>query len=118
MDSQQDAYRVNSFGRASWWTLLNPWSIWKYLGLMIRGVLPGTPGADIHQLGGDVLVDPAGVLRMRFASTSPHDRPSLDSVLQIVRDWTPDDPEFKGRVGLLEPKQFSHDDPRADTGSL
>ena len=71
--------------KASHWTLYSPTSIWHYLSLIMRGRRLQKPGSDWHQLGGDVLVDPEGILRMYFVSTSPHDRPTVAAILDVVR---------------------------------
>jgi alkyl hydroperoxide reductase subunit AhpC len=85
VDQSREIYEAYGMLRASPWQLYNPLSILKYLGLVIRGVLPGRPGEDFHQLGGDVLIDPGGIVRVHFRSASPHDRPPVKKILQIVR---------------------------------
>ncbi|MGI9240370.1 MAG: AhpC/TSA family protein [Verrucomicrobiales bacterium] len=86
LDTDRSVYRSFGMGRASWWTLVNPVSIWNYLKLWMKGARPQQVGSDMHQLGGDVLIDPAGEIRLLYVSMSPHDRPSIESLLKIVRD--------------------------------
>ena len=81
LDSQQSVYADYGFQRASWWALYNPLSIWGYLKLVFRGTFPGQPGSDWQQLGGDVVIDPAGNIRLHHISSNPHDRPSIESLL-------------------------------------
>ena len=85
IDEEKVAYQQFGFGRASSWTLLNPMSCLRYIGLMIRGKMPGKPGGDLHQLGGDVLVDDAGYIRYYVASQTPFDRPSPSEILTMVQ---------------------------------
>lgn len=85
LDKESEIYKKFSMSRANWWALYNPLSILKYLALIFTGTMPGKPGKDLSQLGGDVLVDPEGVIRMHYLSKNPHDRPSVESILKIVR---------------------------------
>ncbi len=71
-------------GRGRWWAIYGPASVWHYLKLIFRGKRLQRPGADWRQFGGDVLIDPHGTVRMHFVSTSPHDRPAVDEILQRV----------------------------------
>ncbi len=84
-DSDQNLYRRYSMQRGTFWQLYNPLSILKYLSLIATGTLPGKPGRDWNQMGGDILVDPEGVIRMHFVSNNPHDRPSVDEILSIIK---------------------------------
>ncbi len=84
IDSRQELYEAYGLLRASWWTLLNPVTILGYLKLLWRGVRPGRPGSDWQQLGGDVIIDPAGNVRLRYVSNDPHDRPTIAMILEII----------------------------------
>lgn len=84
IDKNQDLYRAYGFQRAGWWTLMNPKSIFGYLKLMMRGTLPGTPGRDVNQLGGDVIIDPSGNIRLHHISSNPHDRPDIAAIVDLV----------------------------------
>ena len=83
--SDENTYNSYGLQRASWWTLYNPLSIIRYLYLMMTGTRPGKPGSDWNQLGGDVLIDPDGIVRMQYVSESPHDRPEVSAILETVR---------------------------------
>lgn len=85
LDEDEKTYRDYGLKRASWWTLYNPRSIWKYLKLIFSGTNPGKPGKDLHQLGGDVLIDPEGIIKLHFVSEDPHDRPTVESILETIR---------------------------------
>jgi peroxiredoxin len=58
-DPDRTAYRLFGLERASWTTYFRPIVVVGYLALMFRGWMPGMPvkGEDIHQLGGDFIVD-------------------------------------------------------------
>lgn len=84
LDSDQALYQAYGMTRGSWWNVYGLPSIWKYLKLIAQGRLPGRPGKDWRQLGGDVLIDPQGVVQIHHVSTGPHDRPSVDSLLSPI----------------------------------
>ena len=85
LDVDKRLYREYGMTRGSWWRIYGPVSIWNYLKLFMQGKKPGKPGEDWRQLGGDVLIDPQGTVRILYVSTSPHDRPSVNSILNFVR---------------------------------
>lgn len=84
IDSDRELYRHYSMGRGGWWSIYGPASIWNYIALMAKGRTPGKPGSDFRQFGGDILVDPKGIVRYHHVSTSPHDRPEVDEILALA----------------------------------
>ena len=64
------------FGLRAWWT---------YLKLLLRGRRLRKSEGDVYQLGGDVLVDPAGIVRLHHVGQDPSDRPPVESILDCVR---------------------------------
>jgi len=86
IDESKDLYRAYSMERGSWWSIVGPVSIWKYVTLLLRGRKLQKSGSDYQQLGGDILIDPSGVVRMHYVSSNPHDRPSPESILKIIND--------------------------------
>lgn len=90
LDTAKAQFAAYGMTRGSWWSIYSPASIWKYLRLMAKGQKPGRPGEDWRQLGGDILIDPDRIIRMHHLSESPHDRPSVQSILDTVRRATSD----------------------------
>ncbi len=86
LDPARKLYGEYGMTRGSWWQIYGLPSIWNYLRLILKGRLPGRPGKDWRQLGGNVLIDPAGLVRLHFISSGPHDRPDIESLLSLVRD--------------------------------
>jgi peroxiredoxin len=84
LDPEQVLYERYGMQSGSWWAIYGLSSIWNYMKLIFRGRLPGKPGKNWRQLGGDVLIDPDGIVRLHHLSTGPHDRPAIDSILAIV----------------------------------
>ena len=85
VDHDRKVYSRFNMSRGNWWSIYNPVSIIKYLRLIFSGQRPGKPGKDWRQLGGDVLIDPGGSIRLHHVSTTPHDRPDAESILELVR---------------------------------
>lgn len=84
-DPNRELYRAYGMTRGSWWQIYSPASILDYLRLIFSGRLPGRPGKDWRQLGGDVLIDPEGIVRLHHLSQTPHDRPSIAAILAAVK---------------------------------
>ena len=57
---------------------------WEYIKLLLAGKRLHRPTDDIYQLGGDVLIDPNGVVKLHFVSDTPIDRPSLAEIQSAV----------------------------------
>ena len=85
MDSNRQLYRAYGFERADWWSIYGPASIWHYIKLLWGGEKLKKPGSDFRQLGGDVIIDPQGVIRFYHASESPHDRPDPVQLLDAIK---------------------------------
>jgi alkyl hydroperoxide reductase subunit AhpC len=83
-DTELSLYTAYGMGRGTWWDIYNPISVLNYLRLIFTGKGPGKPGRDWRQLGGDVLIDPEGIIRLHYVSADPHDRPSVDSILTLA----------------------------------
>jgi len=84
VDSDRSLYRRYGFERGSWSSIYGFASVLRYLWLIISGHRPGKPGKDWRQLGGDVLVDPQGMVRMHYISKTPHDRPSVGLLMNEI----------------------------------
>jgi AhpC/TSA antioxidant enzyme len=84
-DADRKLYAAYGMEKLSWWQHYSPVSIAKYLWLTVQGHFPGKPGADWQQLGGDVLIDPAGIVRFLYRSLTPHDRPKVSRILSIIQ---------------------------------
>lgn len=40
--------------------------------------------SDFRQLGGDVLVDPEGIVQLHYLSDNPADRPSVEQLIAMI----------------------------------
>ena len=85
IDADRILYRGYGMDRGSAWQIYGPRSIWGYLQLLARGRRLQRSGSDYRQLGGDVLIDPGGIVRLHHVSHGPHDRPDVSEVLAAMR---------------------------------
>ena len=80
-DESRSLYRAYGMGRARWRHLLGPSAILAYAREAARGRIPRWPAADPVQQGGDVLIDPAGIVRLVHAGAGPGHRPPVELLL-------------------------------------
>ncbi len=83
-DPQRLAYRAFGLESASWSQLLRPRVIMAYLALMLRGRRPRRAEEDVHQLGGDFVVDASGRVVYAHRSADPADRPHVSDLLAAL----------------------------------
>ena len=85
-DEDRTLYRAYGLERTTFvraW--LSPRTVWHYLRAALRGQRIRRPAADSLQLGGDVLIDPAGIVRFIHRSSEPADRPTVERLKTIAR---------------------------------
>jgi hypothetical protein len=84
VDEDRRLYRYYGMLRAGFWDLwgLGTWLV--YLRLLAKGrkLLPSE--SDIHQRGGDVLIDPSGTIRYHHIGSGPADRPDPEIICRLV----------------------------------
>lgn len=64
---------------------LHPGNLWLHFKAFLRGYRPRMIKADPTQLGGDVIIDKTGVIRLAYYSKDPTDRPSVERLLWVLR---------------------------------
>lgn len=81
-----EAYRAFSLGRTRWTSFFRPAIVWHYLKLIFRGWKPTKTGEndDLLQLGGDFLLDAAGMVVLAHPSRDATDRPSPATLLAAL----------------------------------
>ncbi len=89
IDGDRKLYRAYGMDRGSTWSIFGPASWWAYLKLLFRGRKLKKSTGDVHQLGGDVLIDPTGVVRLHHVGSGPADRPSVQRLLDAIRSHAP-----------------------------
>lgn len=86
IDRDRTLYQAYGMLRASRWQIYGPASIWVYVKLLASGRRLQMPGSDIYQRGGDVLIDPQGIVRLHHVGSGPADRPAVAKLLAVIRD--------------------------------
>jgi len=84
VDEQRQLYHAYGMRKAKLWDLLGPAVWWTYFLELLRGQLPNWPQADTQQQGGNVLIDPVGIVRFHHVGAGPADRPSVKELLHQV----------------------------------
>jgi len=84
IDTTRELYRAYSMLEAGFWDIWGPGTWWAYLKEFAHGRLPKKSEGDISQRGGDVLVDPEGIVRLHHVGAGPGDRPSTRSILAAL----------------------------------
>ena len=85
IDETLKLYSAYGMERGRVWDVWGPATMGVYFKLMFKGRMPRKPAGDVHQLGGDILIDPQGIVRLHHVGTGPADRPTIESLLEIVR---------------------------------
>ena len=85
VDAKRELYHAYGMLHARKRDLFGPASVLVYLRLMLRGRRLRMPTGDTFQLGGDVLVDPLGMVRVHHVGKGPANRPAIDALLAVAR---------------------------------
>ncbi len=84
LDPSLKLYWAYGIGRGDWWNVWGPRTWGAYLKLLFQGRRPAMPLADVNQLGGDVLIDPHGIVRLHHVGKGPADRPTVSQIINLV----------------------------------
>jgi hypothetical protein len=85
IDADRALYRGYGMLEASFLDIWGPASWGAYTNALMKGQLPKPAHGDIYQRGGDVLIDPAGIVRLHHVGSGPADRPSVASILHRIK---------------------------------
>ena len=83
-DEERELHQAYGFEKAKLAKLIGPVTVFKYVVQILSGHA-GSPGKDLYQMGGNVLIDPGGTVRMHHASVGPHDRPTAKDIIAVIR---------------------------------
>ena len=86
IDEDRELYAAYDMERGRASDILGLRSWWTYAKLLLRGRRLRRGEGDIYQLGGDVLVDPDGMVRLHHVGIGPADRPDVPTILDVVRE--------------------------------
>ena len=83
-DPEKDAYRAYSLSPGKLRRIFGPGTIWTYIKLLARRQMYHFRRSDFLQLGGDFVIDAAGVVRYEYRSGAPHDRPPVEQMINVL----------------------------------
>ena len=89
IDEQRELYRAYGLARAKWRHLVGPRTLLAYAREAVRGTFPRWPVADPTQQGGDILIDPDGVVRFRHVGAGSGYRPTVAQILEARQSISP-----------------------------
>ena len=84
IDADRSVYRGYGMLAASFWDVWGPATWRAYLRALRNGQTLKKSEGDIFQRGGDVLIDPAGIVRLHHVGSGPADRPAVASILRTI----------------------------------
>lgn len=84
IDEQRAVYRAYGMFSASFWDVWGPRTWWVYGRELLKGQKLHASSGDVMQRGGDVLIDPDGIVRLHHVGAGPADRPSVAAILARV----------------------------------
>jgi len=84
VDKERQLYIHYGILKAGFWDLWGPRTLLIYLRLLLKGRKILKSQSDIHQRGGDVLIDPRGIIRYHHIGTGPGDRPHPGLICKLV----------------------------------
>lgn len=85
-DAQKKLYNHYGMNKAGFWDLwgVKTWLI--YLRLLIKGLKMEKSHGDIHQRGGDILIDPRGKVVYHHVAGGPADRTDPETIFSKVEN--------------------------------
>lgn len=85
LDETRNTYKNYEMLSASYLDIWGPKTWWAYAKELIKGQKLKKSDGDIYQRGGDLLIDPDGIVRYHHVSKGPADRPSAEMILKKIR---------------------------------
>ncbi len=86
VDESRALYVAYGMERGSWWAIYGPASWWIYAKLLVKGRRLQRSHGNYDQLGGNVLIDPGGIVRLHHVGSGPADRPSVTTIIDRIRN--------------------------------
>jgi AhpC/TSA antioxidant enzyme len=96
-DPQRLAYRAFGLPRVSTRRLLGRRTALVYARATLRGRWPFGARGDVHQIGGDFVLDARGIVRFAYVSREPGDRPAAEALVAAMSSDPQDVPPQRER---------------------
>jgi peroxiredoxin len=87
IDETRELYRSYGMFSSSFWDIWGPKTWVAYLRAILNGYKIKKSESDVKQRGGDVLIDPDGIIQLHYIGRGPADRPSVEMIIQRIIDW-------------------------------
>ncbi len=84
VDPNRGLYQAYGMDRASARDIWSPRTWLAYARLMRKGHKRRAATDDVRQRGGDVLIDPAGIVRIHHVGAGPADRPTVNELIAAL----------------------------------
>jgi peroxiredoxin len=84
MDPERDAYRAYGL-ESSVFRSWGPANLWYYTKAVFQKRETFGKRGDPHQLGGDYIIDPQGMIHLAHPSREPTDRPAIAQIVSILQ---------------------------------
>ena len=84
-DRERDSYRAYGLQLGNMRQIFSLRTVLAYLKLLARGHWYHFRRSDLRQLGGNFIVGPDGVIQYQYCSAAPHDRPSVDELIEWIK---------------------------------
>ena len=81
IDQERQLYKAYGLGRAALRHLIGPTTLLAYTRELMLGQVPKWPTADPSQQGGDILIDPSGIVRFHHVGAGSGYRPTVEQIL-------------------------------------
>ena len=85
VDGGRTLYRTYGFDRSKLRHLFGWSTMTTYFREALVGRWPRWPVSDTVQQGGDILIDPDGIVRFLYVGSGPGDRSDIDEIVEICR---------------------------------
>ena len=86
IDETRELYRSYGMVSSSFWNIWGPKTWIAYLRAIFKGYRVKKSEGDVKQQGGDVLIDPNGIVQLHHIGRGPADRPSVEMIIQRIID--------------------------------
>lgn len=84
IDESHATYQSYGMLSASFWDIWGPKTWLVYARELFKGAKLQQSAGDIYQRGGDVLIDPDGMVRLHHVGDGPADRPAVEQILNMI----------------------------------
>ena len=87
VDADRKLYNAYGMSSAGFWDIWGPKTLWAYIKEICRGRFPRKSSGDLYQRGGDVLIDPTGIVRFHHVGEGPAGRPAIAEILSMIKEF-------------------------------